>query len=239
MGIRSLNRFLHHRCKKNLLPCNLEKMRNWKIAIDANNYLYQIINGDLLKNVDEFCKVLKKYNISAIWIFDGPPPDYKKPIIKQRRNYFSSLRNKHHILDQINKQNKERRDTNVEYSMNKIEKKMRKLTSEDIQQVKKYLEENGYTYFVTSDTVEADMMCVELIASNSVNAVLSEDMDIIGMGCPITIRCFDQKNKTCIYYILDDIVADLCITTEKFKKMCSMVSYNCSVEKAFEFIKNQ
>jgi hypothetical protein len=72
-----------------------------------------------------------------------------------------------------------------------------------------------------------------------VRAVISEDMDIIGMGSPVTIRCFDQKNETCIYYILDDIVAELCITTEKFKKMCSMVSNNCSVEKAFEFINNQ
>ena len=192
MGIRSLNRFLRNRCK-NLLSDDLEKMRNWKIAIDANNYLYQIINDDLLKNLDEFCGVLKKYNISAVWIFDGKPPTYKKAIIKQRRNYFSSLRNKHNILDQIYNNKRERRDTNIEYSMNKIEKKMRKLTSTDIKQTKIYLDENGYTYFVTSDTVEADTMCVELINSNSVNAVLSEDMDIIGMGCPITIRRFDQK----------------------------------------------
>ena len=232
MGVRSLNRFLQKRCK-NLLPQTIAKMKGWKIAIDINNYLYQIINGDLMKNLEDFCSVLKKHNITPLFVFDGYPPEYKKKIIMQRRNNLLSLRNKHKILEMINKDNK---SPLLEQSINNISKKIHKLTSADIVRVKKYFENNDYNYFVSSDQTEADTMCYELVKNKSVDAVLSEDMDIVSMGSSVTIRKFNQEEETCVYYVLDDIVNDIGITVEKFKKMCSMVTDKYSIEKAFEFI---
>ena len=233
MGIRSLNRFLQNICKK-LLPTSLEDLRDKIIAIDANNYLYQIINGDILKNIDDACEVFKKYNIEPLFIFDGPPPDYKKQIIRKRRNYFTSLIARHKLLTQI----KDACGTNnIDKTMHMLENKMRKLTSDDIAQVKKYLEVNNYKYFVTTNEVEADTMCVDLVKNKTVYAVLSEDMDIVGMGCPMTIRYFDKTNETCVYYNINNILNDLDITIDEFMKMCTMVSSTLSVEKAFELIK--
>jgi flap endonuclease-1 len=233
MGIRSLNKFLQNKCK-NLFPEGLEGLRGKTIAIDAHNYLYQIINGDLLKNVTDACYVFKKYNIKTIWVFDGYPPEYKKKIIKQRKNYFNTLHSKHTILMQIKKDGI---TSNLNKSIDILEKKMRKLTSNDIAQVKKYLENNNYDYFVTNNGIEADTVCVDLVKSNSAYAVLSEDMDIIGMGCPMTIRKFNKIDETCIYYDIDNIIDELCITTDKFKKMCKMVTKNVTIGKAFELIK--
>ena len=233
MGIRSLNRFLQNTCK-NLLPTSLENLRDKIIAIDANNYLYQIINGDILKNIDDACEVFKKYNIEPLFIFDGPPPDYKKQIIRKRRNYFTSLNSKHRLLTQI----KDAGGTNnIDKTIHILENKMRKLTSYDIAQVKKYLKVNNYKYFVTTNDVEADTMCVDLVKNKTVYAVLSEDMDIVGMGCPMTIRYFDKTNETCVYYNINNILNDLDITIDAFMKMCTMVSNKLSVEKAFELIK--
>ena len=233
MGIRSLNRFLQNKCK-NLLPTSLEDLRNKIIAIDANNYLYQIINGNLLQNIDDACKVFKKYNIEPLFIFDGPPPDYKKNIIRKRRNYFTSLHSKHNILTQIKDTG---RAKNIDKTMHIIENKMRKLSSHDIKEVKAYLEVNNYKYVVTTNEIEADTMCVDLVKNKTVYAVLSEDMDIVGMGCPMTIRYFDKTNEMCVYYDIDNIVNNLGITIDEFKKMCTMVSNKISVEKAFELIK--
>ena len=233
MGIRSLNRFLQNICKK-LLPTSLEDLRDKIIAIDANNYLYQIINGNLLQNIDDACKVFKKYNIEPLFVFDGPPPDYKKTIIRKRRNYFNSLHSKHNMLTQIKDAGG---TTNIDKTMHIIEKKMRKLTSDDIAQVKKYLDVNKYKYVVTNNEIEADTACVDLVKNKTVYAVLSEDMDIVGMGCPITIRYFDKTNETCVYYNIDNIVNDLGITIDEFMKMCNMVCKNISVEKAFQLIK--
>ena len=232
MGIRSLNRFLQNKCKY-LLPQTLTKMKGWNIAIDINNYLYQIIDGDLMKNLADFCFVLKKYNITPIFIFDGYPPEYKKKIIEQRRKNLSSLRNKHNILKMISKDNN---SPLLQQTINSISKKIHKLTSNDIKNVKDYLKNNNYNYFVATEQTEADTICYELVKNNSVKAVLSQDMDIIGMGSPITIRNFNQKEETCIYYVMDDILADIGITIEDFKKMCSMVTDKFSIEKAFEFI---
>jgi hypothetical protein len=232
MGIRSLNRFLRQRCK-NLLPQTIANMKGWTIAIDTNNYLYQIIDGDLMKNFDNFCCVLKKYDITPLFIFDGPPPEYKKKIIKQRRIDLSALRNKYNILEQISKDNN---SSILKNSIHNISKKIYKLTSKDILSVKQYLERKNYKYLVTSEKTEADTVCYELINNNSVNAVLSEDMDIIGMGASVTIRNFNYKNETCIYYVMEDIINDIGITLKMFKQMCSMVSYRVSIEKAFEFI---
>lgn len=232
MGVRSLNRFLQKRCK-NLLPQTIAKMNGWKIAIDINNYLYQIINGDLMKNLEDFCSILKKHNITPLFIFDGYPPEYKKKIIAQRRNNLLSLRNKHKILEMISKDNK---SPLLEQTINNISKKIRKLTSVDIIRVKKYFENNNYKYFVSSEQTEADTMCYELIKKKSVDAVLSEDMDIVSMGSPITIRMFDMNEETCVYYVLEDIVNIIGITIEEFKEMCSMVTDKYSIEKAFKFI---
>tara|TARA_Y100000748_G_C15455512_1_gene472720 strand:+ start:429 stop:1139 length:711 start_codon:yes stop_codon:yes gene_type:complete len=235
MGIRSLNKFLQNRCS-NLLPESLEDLRGRTIAIDAHNYLYQIINGDLLKNVNDACSVFKKYNIDTLWIFDGYPPEYKKKIIKQRKNYFSSLHSKHNILMQIKRSCG---TTELNKSLDILENKMRKLTSNDIALVKKYLEDNNYKYIVTNDEIEADTMCVELVISKTAYAVLSEDMDIVGMGCPITIRKFNKLDENCIYYNMDSMVKELDITIDIFKQMCSMVTKNVTIEKAFELIKRQ
>ena len=128
MGIRSLNKFLQKKCN-NLLPDSLECLQNKTIAIDAHNYLYQIINGDLLKNVNDACILFQKYNIDTLWIFDGYPPEYKKKIIKHRRNYFNSLHSKHNILMQIKKYNNH---NNLNKSLDILENKMRKLNSNDI-----------------------------------------------------------------------------------------------------------
>ena len=233
MGIRSLNRFLQNRCN-NLLPTSLEDLQNKTIAIDAHNYLYQIINGDLIQSLDKVCGIFKKYNIETLWIFDGYPPEYKKKIIKQRKIYFNSLHSKHNILMQIKKDNN---SNNLNKTLEIIKHKMRKLTSDDIWQVKKYLENNDLKYFVSNNGVEADTVCVDLVKNKSAYAVLSEDMDIIGMGCPVTIRCFNKNNEKCIYYNIDNIVNDLGITIDTFKKMCGMVTKTVTIEKAFELIK--
>lgn len=243
MGIRSLNKFLQNRCS-NLLPDSLEDLRDKKIAIDAHNYLYQIINGDLLKNLDHACSVFKKYNIETLWIFDGYPPEHKKKIIKQRKNYFNSLHNKHNILMQIkknkilNNDNDSDNCNNFNKTMDILKNKMRKLTSDDMREVKQYLDKNNYAYFVTNNGVEADTMCADLVKSKSVYAALSEDMDIVGMGCPITIRKFNKNDEKCIYYNIDKIVSDLNLSVDTFRKMCSMVNNKVTIEKAFEIIKN-
>ena len=190
MGIRSLNKFLQTRCK-NLFPKSLECLRDQTIAIDAHNYLYQIINGDLLINVSDACNVFKKYNIHTIWVFDGYPPEHKKDIIKKRKNYFRTLHSKHNILMQIKSDSV---STKLNKSIDMLEKKMRKLTSNDIAQVKKYLEDNKYEYVVTNNGIEADIVCVELVKGNKANAVLSEDMDIIGILNILIGKVLDMKN---------------------------------------------
>ena len=46
-----------------------------------------------------------------------------------------------------------------------------------------------------------------------------------------------EDDETCIYYDIDNIIDELGITTDKFKKMCKMVTKNVTIGKAFELIK--
>ncbi|KAI9032666.1 hypothetical protein CLU79DRAFT_727369 [Phycomyces nitens] len=77
-------------------PCQLESLRNRKLAVDASIWMYQFVrsmrdkqgnpmhNAHLLGFFRRICKLLF-FNIKPIFVFDGGVPDLKKNVIKERR----------------------------------------------------------------------------------------------------------------------------------------------------------
>ncbi|KAL0089838.1 hypothetical protein F4703DRAFT_1926578 [Phycomyces blakesleeanus] len=77
-------------------PCQLESLRNRKLAVDASIWMYQFVrsmrdkqgnpmhNAHLLGFFRRICKLLF-FNIKPIFVFDGGVPDLKKHVIRERR----------------------------------------------------------------------------------------------------------------------------------------------------------
>ena len=92
MGIRLLNKFLNKKCNPNndynkcINKVHLSELRNKKICVDINVYLYDYLCEDKLKNnMLIMCNVFNQYNIVPLFIFDGKPPSIKRDEIERRR----------------------------------------------------------------------------------------------------------------------------------------------------------
>lgn len=215
MGIRHLNRLLQNRCN-NLLPKNIQFMSNWKVAVDINNYLYKIIDGDIIENISSFCKLMEQYNVDVIFVFDGKPPKEKERIIQDRRYKLLALRNKLEMLEKI-----PIKSDQINSTIESLRKKTRKIKYSEINMVKEFFIKHNEKFCISMDNTEADDLCKDMIERGTVNAILSDDMDFIGSGCENVIRSFNQVTETASLYCLSDILKDMEMTKPDFIEFCN------------------
>lgn len=91
---------------------------------------------------------------------------------------------------------------------------------------------------------ESDLMLSELIATGQVDAVMSEDTDMLPYGCHTFITGFKEAEDFIIEFQLQKILTDLGLTREQFVDVCILCGcdyaqkiYKVGVKKGFELIK--
>jgi 5'-3' exonuclease len=65
---------------------------------------------------------------------------------------------------------------------------------------------------------ETDSLCAQLAKDNTVDAILSEDTDLIALGTPVLLR--NMKNNVIDMYNHNDLLADIGFTRAQFIDMC-------------------
>ena len=87
MGIRYLNGYLTHNCKKTSIEKkHLSVLSGKTIVIDVSIYLYKYIAQNALQeNIYLMISLFHKYNITPLFVFDGKPPPEKKDELQKRR----------------------------------------------------------------------------------------------------------------------------------------------------------
>ena len=230
MGIRFLNKHIRSKCSS-VEQKSIDSLRGKKIAIDINNYLYRIVNinnNDIIENIKQLCDLLKDYEIIPVFVFDGKPPEYKKGLIEKRKQKMLALRNKLDMLKTIQGKLKvcdpkiEELDETIEF----LKERTKKVTFEQINNVKLFLEKSNYTVLTSANEKEADDICINLINNDAVDAIISDDMDFVGKCCKLVVRLFDQTNKTCCFYHSKSILMELNMTKEEFQELCNKKKYN-------------
>jgi len=211
MGIRLLNKLLQkHCCHSTLCKRHLRELEGKTISVDIYNYLYRF-KGDkkLVENLFVMCSIFRKYNISPIFIYDGKAPDIKQETLNERKETKKRLQQEYNDL--INKTSKRN------YSTRRLAELRRgccRLTAEDIDISKKLIKSYGLSYI--QSVGESDPLCVEMVKTNKAYACLSDDMDMIGYGCPRVLRYLSLMQETVILYNYKKILQDLDINSEDF-----------------------
>lgn len=211
MGIRLLNKFLQNKCcRSTLCKCHLQELEGKTISVDIYNYLYRF-KGDkrLIENLFVMCSIFRKYNISPIFIYDGKAPDIKQETIDARKQLKLKLREEYDNLVNTTKE--------TSYTTKRLAELRRgfcRLTKEDIEMSKKLIKSYGLSYIQSIG--ESDPLCVELVKKNKAYACLSDDMDMIGYGCPRVLRYLSLVKETVIMYNYRKILQDLDITSKDF-----------------------
>jgi flap endonuclease-1 len=224
MGVHGLNTLFNKYCKKCVKNSNLYNYKNKTIVIDINNYLYRFLkNNTLIPSLYELCNMLKFYNITPIFVFDGFPPHEKLDKINQRREErYEAIENCERLKLEYEKTKNKKLLKQIEI----LTKKGMKITNKNFKEVKTLLTLLDYKYIISDG--EADKLCASMVIHNEAYACLSEDNDLFVYGCPRVIRYLSLIKHTFQEYNLNILLNSLNITFEQFQDMCilSGTDYN-------------
>ena len=249
MGIRLLNKYIKTNCKNGVNVIKMEDLRGKYIAIDTSIYLYRFLQEEvLLENFYLLLSLLKFYNITGIFVFDGKPPEEKYKLIQKRNNVKEEAREKYRELElkvnEINDNEYEKEEKNVlQNEMVELKKKFVKLERYHIDSIKKLITAFGESYIEAEG--EADQLCAKLVIKKIAYACLSEDMDLFLYGCPRVLRYLSLLNESMVLYNLSEILKELEISLSEFRQICvlSGTDYNnenngLDLYKSVEFYKS-
>lgn len=103
MGIKDLKKLIKGQFKTSSIKesliknGNLSELAGEKVAIDISSYIYKykVVNGDLwLNSMVMLICMIKRANVSVVFIFDGKPPSEKDEECKRRRNASNNIEDK-------------------------------------------------------------------------------------------------------------------------------------------------
>lgn len=228
MGIRYLNSYLKKSCRNSIHTIHLNHLSNKRIVIDVSIYLYQFEgDGLLLDNMKKLITILSDYNIDVLFVFDGKPPIEKMTTIYYRREQrrIAAVECADIVTRMQNNVLKED-DEKLEVEYAKLRRSAVEITRAKTDSVKQLFEENGVPYCIAPN--EADTICASMVLKNEFWGCMSDDMDMLVYGCKHIIRDLNIENHTAKLYVLPEILRELNITYDNFKRICviSGTDYN-------------
>lgn len=236
MGIYLLNSFLKSLSNNGSRKLDLSELSGKKIVIDTSIYLYRFkAMNALLENMYLLCTILRYYNISALFIFDGKANEVKNTTLKKRKEErFQAKEAYYECKNRLKDCNDEEKEI-IEDQMNILRKKFVRITRRDMINVKELLDNYGMMYFEAKG--EADQLCASLVINGHAYACLSEDTDLFAYGCPRVLKYISLMKHTVILYPIGDILRSINMSFEHFQQLCilSGTDYNNSHRSIFKF----
>lgn len=233
MGIKRMNKFLED---NNLIKIhnnindfirNSKKLefqvfntRNkcYRIAIDTILYAHKFkysYNDIAYGFINQIINFLSN-RIIPIYIIDGLAPIEKSDIIKSRNSKKDKISLKIDSLekDLLSESNPDKIKL-IKRKIINLKRSNIKITKEDLDEIILITQKLGVPCIRANG--EADSLIGKLYESKSIDACLSEDMDILIFGCKKMIKF---SNKKIYEYDLDFILFKLGITYNDFLDMC-------------------
>jgi 5'-3' exonuclease len=252
MGIKKLNKFIHENNLTNEYPNleiylmhNKQNNKNAVFAIDFWLYAYKFSYsyGDMLIGFWNQAINFLSHRIIPLYIFDGKPPNEKQGLLSMRQKKKKNIEEKLQcVCDAIELNENENENGNIESlkeEKRKLEKSLVHITKLDIQMVKQMFDTLNVPFMVAKG--EADSLCAKLYKEGKITACLSDDMDMLALGCGKTIKFVEGK---IIEFDLVKILEGLKLNQDEFVDMCILFgcdyirSYNkLNYTESYELIK--
>ena len=228
MGIRYLNSFLKKTCRNSIHTIHLGELSNKRIVIDVSIYLYQFEgDGVLIDSMKRFIDVLTQYNIQPLFVFDGKPPIEKmKTICHRREQRRIAAVECAEMVSRIQTNEFKEDNHKLETEYIKLRRSSVEITRDKTDAVKQLFDDQNVPYCIAPS--EADTICASMVLTNGFWGCMSDDMDMLVYGCRNIIRDLDIDAHTAKLYVLPEILQELNITYDNFKRVCviSGTDYN-------------
>lgn len=250
MGIKRMNKFLemnglikkHNNIndfirnnKKLEFQCFNTRNKCYRIAVDTMLYAHKFkysYNDIVYGFVNQIINFLSN-RILPIYIIDGTAPEEKSDIIKSRNEKKNRIDNKIYTLQkELENETDEVRKKELKKKISHLKKSNIRISKEDIEIITEITDLFGVPCIRAKG--EADALIGKLYNNNSIDACLSEDMDLLVFGCRKMIKF---QNKKIFEYDLDYILFKLKIDFNQFLDMCLL--FGCDYLKPIPKINTQ
>lgn len=241
MGIPNLNKLMTDRGSQFIYKMHLKELNGKSICVDTSIYLYKFIGqGKLVENFYNMLALFRYYNIHAIFVFDGKPPDEKSELLKKRRIDKKEAETKYKELQQEIIKDNVSQELKNEYNieMEKLRKQFIRIKNFHIQDVKSLILNFGQTYIDAQG--EADTLCAYLVKNDIVWATMSDDMDMFAYNSKRVLRYLSLMNHNILYYDFENILHSLNMNIDEFRYMIAScgTDYNIQQNKNIQTVYN-
>lgn len=117
----------------------------------------------------------------------------------------------------------------VEYKVGCLQKQVYEISSKDFERAKELFNILNVPYYTAP--WEAEKTCAKLCIDGRVDAVLSEDTDVIAYGCPVFLSKIDMMKETVVRVKYDSCLEQMNLEHEQFLDLCIMcgTDYNPNI----------
>jgi 5'-3' exonuclease len=263
MGINNLNKFLRKNCIHVFKEIHISEYAYKKVAIDISLFLckFKASCGDnWMSAFINLISCLRRNEIHCVFIFDNGCPDEKLGEREERRKQQDNMRKK---ISDLNKSLDVYKKTGVvDDLLNDLHEKASKddvkrllsqkkhfnvrLVEEKIKKMSNYILNISQSDFELAKELfrilnvpfynaplEAECACADLCKRGIVDAVLTEDTDVIAYGSNIFLSKIDTSNDTCVQIVYQDVLKSLKLNESEFLDLCIMFGcdYNKNINK--------
>ena len=245
MGIKKLNKFLtKNNCINyydslddilDVIDHNNKFSKNKIFAIDTSLYMYKYTysyKNYLVGFLNQISKLLS-HNIIPVYVFEGTPPVEKNDVIQMRYEKRNKLKERIALLEEkLDKESNFDLKNQIESEIKRLSRQIIQIKKNMVESLKEMLDILNIKYINSNG--ESDSMCSYLYKNNYVDAVISDDMDILVSGVQYMIK-FEYKRI--VLYDLKLILKNLNLTYERFVEMC--VIFGCDYVKPIPKLNNE
>lgn len=260
MGIQNLVKFLRSKFPSVFKPIHFSDLAYKKVAIDVFYYIciFKYRYGEkFLYHLSRIISTLRKNDVHCVAVFDGKAPVDKDREKQERREAKEKTRDKitaveealekfktSGVVDEVLKEFQEKRKLNtdtlfvkkslinvkgIESELKKMSQQMFQISPQNLADLKELLKILKVPYIEAVG--EAETTCASLCLENKVDAVLSEDTDVLAYGTPIFLTKADFSENACMRIDYDELLVALNMNSESFLDFCILcgTDYNKNI----------
>lgn len=229
MGIRGLTGWIRWAAPAALKTPNWASFAKKRVGIDILGFLYKAKTNKThpITYIAHLIAKCREHNIIPVPVFDGKPPDEKRETIKQRNEarLKNDMKRQQLTTDmETADMTKEQRDT-LTKEIGTLTANSVYVTTDERDEVKRLLYAAGVLFLNANG--EADNVLAYLMRRGELDAVMSNDMDLLARGVHTLLvperMSVPGDTSGWISYELSDILHHAGLTYLQFLEMCVLM----------------
>ena len=225
MGVKGLYKYLETKHPQCIQYVDLDNLSGSTIAVDASVWLYvsmykvtEISNRNHITYFLNHIIELLQNNIIPVFVFDGKAPEAKELVLKQRETRKREIQTKIDIAkERAAKRVCTEGENEARKAVEKIESQLINIEPRHHEEVMELIKSLGIQCIRANG--EADHVCAWLSRNGFVDAVMTEDIDLLVGGATTMLKRNRNVSKSVLSWTLvtlRDVLENTRMTYEQF-----------------------